>query len=106
MARAAAGDPTARFVVDSWLIFGFEVLAIGVALVVAARRPGQAQALVWAVLGIEVSRGIVTDTLFITWGRPATGYVVWIVIHSTVIITGLLALRSHQGIGSTHRRKA
>ena len=94
LAQASAGDPTARFLVDTWITFGLEVGAIGVALLVASRVPASARALVWAIIGIEVARGIVDDIYMISQGYDLTTYVVWIVIHTVVIVTGLLFLRS------------
>ena len=94
--RAAAGDQTARFLVDTWGTFGLEVGAIGVVLLLASRAPAQAKALVWAVIAVEVSRGIVADVYMLNRGINPTGLAVWIVMHTVVITTGLLALRSAQ----------
>src|SRR6266536_2877212 len=58
LAMASAGDPTARFLVDTWLTFGLEIGAIGMVLVVASRIPAQAKLLVWMIIGIELARGI------------------------------------------------
>jgi hypothetical protein len=92
--RASAGDSTARFLVDTWITFGLEIGAIGVALLIASLRPEQTRALVWAVLGIEVARGIVNDVYMLARGYDATVFVTWIIIHSVVIVTGLSVLRS------------
>ena len=94
LAQADAGDPVAKFLVDTWLTFGLEVGAIGGALVIASRRPQQARGVVWTVLGIELTRGIANDLYMIARGIKVPGYVIWIVIHSVVIATGLLALRA------------
>jgi hypothetical protein len=94
LAQAHAGDPLAKFLVDTWLIFGLEVGAIGVAVLIASRRPYQARGVAWTVVGIELSRGILADSIMIARGIEVAGYLVWIVIHSVVIATGLLALRA------------
>jgi hypothetical protein len=91
--RAAAGDPTARLLVDTWLTLGLEFFVVGAALLVASRTPDRARALVWTVLGLEAVRGIGTATYMIARGYEALPHVVWIVIHATVIITGLASLR-------------
>jgi hypothetical protein len=93
LALEAAGDPMARFLVDTWVTFGLEIAAIGLALLIFSRKPDQAKALVWAVIGIEVLRGIVADTYMISRGLPLVGLVIWIVIHTVTIVTGLLFLR-------------
>jgi hypothetical protein len=69
LALAHAGDPLAKFVVDTWLTFGLEVSAIGVALLVLSRRPSQARGVAWTVLGIELMRGLVNDLYMMTRGR-------------------------------------
>ena len=90
--RARSGDPIACFVVDTWVIFGLENAAIGIALLLASRSPGASRPLVWAVIGIEVLRGIVADIYMIfRTGRMATS-IVWIIIHTAVIVTGVVAL--------------
>jgi hypothetical protein len=97
--QAAAGNPLARFLVDTWLGFGLEVLAIGVILWVISRSPRHATGLAWAVIAIEVARGLVYDGYMIAQGYATAVYVPWIVIHAAVITTGLLALR---GADSVH----
>jgi hypothetical protein len=93
LAREVAGDPMARFLVDTWVVFGLEIAAIGLALLIFSRQPQQAKALVWTVIAIEVLRGIVADTYMISRGLPLVGLVIWIVIHTAIIVTGLLVLR-------------
>ena len=94
LALADAGDPLAKFVVNTWLTFGLEVCAIGVALLVFSRRPSQARGVVWTVLGIELLRGLVDDVYMMSKGDDIAFYTIWIVIHSSVIVTGLLVLRA------------
>jgi hypothetical protein len=91
--RAAAGESTARFLVDTWMGFGLEAIAIGLVLLSWSRSPGGTAALVWAVIAIEIARGIVYDVYMLAHGYPATVYVPWIAVHSLVIVAGLLALR-------------
>ena len=94
LAQADAGDALAGFVVDTWTIFGLEVLAVGLTLLIATRRTELARGAIWTVLAIEVCRGLVADSYMVARGINVTGYLVWIVIHSAVIATGLLALRA------------
>ena len=92
--RAAQGDPLARFVVDTWVIFGLEILAIGIALLLAARAAERARALIVAIIAIELCRGIIADIYILLRGGPVVVAVPWLVIHSVVIVTGALALRA------------
>lgn len=94
LARAAAGDPTARFVVDTWVMVGLYLGAIGVALLAAARVPEQARVLVWTVLSIEAIGGIGIDVYKLARGYRRAAPLVWIVIHSAVIASGLWCLRA------------
>jgi hypothetical protein len=91
--RAAAGDPLAVFLVDTWLTFGLEVGAIGAATLVASRAPNQARALIWTIIAIELSRGIVADIYMLARGNKLPVLAVWMVIHTVVIVTGLLSLQ-------------
>ena len=92
--QADAGEPVASFLVDTWLIFGLEVLAVGICLLIASRHRAWAAGVVWTVIAIEVSRGILADSIMIVRGIEVAGYLVWIAIHSTVIVTGLRAIRA------------
>ena len=92
--RAAQGDETARFLVDTWIGFGLEVGAVGIALLLTSRVPATARALVWAVIAIEIARGLIYDIYMMSQGYSAAVYLPWIVIHSFVIGTGFWALRS------------
>jgi hypothetical protein len=96
LARADAGDPVAEFLVDTWFTFGLEVGAVGVCLLIASRHLQLAHGVAWTVLAIEILRGIVTDVYMIARGMEVPGYLVWIVIHSVVIVTGVRALRAPQ----------
>jgi hypothetical protein len=75
-----------------WWLRIVEIGAIGVALVVASRTPEQAKVLVWTIIAIELARGIANDVYMIARGYNATVFVIWIVIHTVVILTGLRAL--------------
>jgi len=65
-----------------------------VGIVIATGIPEQAKVLVWAIIGIELARGVADDVYMITQGYDPTVYMIWIVIHTVVIVTGLLSLRS------------
>jgi hypothetical protein len=64
-----------------------------VLLLLYSRTPRAAAPLVWAVIGIEVARGIVYDAYMLAQGYALAVYAPWIVIHSIVITTGVLVLR-------------
>src|SRR4051812_39963187 len=51
---AAAGNPLANFVIDTWFTFGVFLGVVGISLLVASRAAEQARSLVWTLLGLEV----------------------------------------------------
>ena len=108
LAQAAAGDLTASFLVDTWVTFGLEVGAIGAVLLIASHAPGQAIALVWAVIAIELARGIADDIYMLARGYDVTTYAIWIFLHTAVIVTGLLSLRNARSAdrGALHPRRS
>ena len=91
--KFAEGDALAEFVVDTWTFFGLEILAVGVILLLAIRHTHLALGAVYTVLAIEVSRGIVADVYQVARGVHVGGYLVWIAIHTTVLLTGIASLR-------------
>lgn len=91
--RAESGDELAAFAVDTWTFFGLEILAVGAVLLLATRRGPLALGSIYTVLAIEVSRGIVADVWQVARGVHVAGYLVWIAIHTTVLVSGILCLR-------------
>jgi hypothetical protein len=92
--KADSGDALANFVIDTWTTFALEVLAVGVVLLIASRRGDLARGAVYTVLAVEISRGLIADSYMIARGIHVGGYLAWIAIHSTVLTTGILALRA------------
>ena len=91
LTQASAGDPIARFVVDTWVMLGLYFCVIGTSLLIASLMPVQAQAVGWTVLGFEVA-GIVMDAYKLKRGYRRRAPVVWLVIHTVIIGTGLYFL--------------
>jgi hypothetical protein len=90
--QAASGEPMARFLVDTWTTYGLQTGALGVALLIASRIPEQATVLIWTIIGIELLLGIVNDVYMVARGYEFTVYLSWILIHSLIVVTGLLVL--------------
>ena len=93
LALAASGDTLARFVVDTWVVLGLVLGTIGFALLVASRIPMKSTALVWMVIGNELFWGIGSDLYKLARGYPLDVSGPWILIHTLIILSGLLALR-------------
>jgi hypothetical protein len=88
-----SADTVAKFLVDTWILFGVEVGVIGLGLLLASRMAAQAKALVWTVIGIEFFKGPVCDIYMIMQGYEPATFIIWIVIHTIIIVTGILALK-------------
>lgn len=97
MTQAVPGaDPThplAKWGFEVWLMFGFEMLVVGAALFVASRNAWSNRIIAFMVLSLELFRGVVDDVVWIANGYPAGIYIGWIIFHTAVIVTGVLALR-------------
>ena len=86
-----AGDPLAvRAFADAWLVFVFELGALGAAMLYASRKPAQSGSLIVAIILAEIFRGIVADGIWISRGYSAASYIPFIVIHTLIIITGIV----------------
>ena len=91
--RAAEGDSTARFAVDTWVALGIWFAVLGLALLIASRRPQAATALVLTAIGWEFG-GMAIDVYKLYRGYALAPPVIWMVIHLVIITSGLLIFRS------------
>src|SRR6185436_9949696 len=96
LAGAANGDPVARVVVDSWVVVGLMLGAMGLALLIASRFPAKAIALAWAVVRHELLWGIGSDVYKLSRGYPLHVSGPWILVHATIMIAGFMAIRKAQ----------
>lgn len=84
----------ARALIDTWFMFGLEVMVIGAALIYCSRDPVRHVALAWTVIGLELVRGIADDLYLIARGYDNVAvYVGWILVHTTIIVSGLVCAR-------------
>lgn len=95
---AAGGDRLAMFLIDTWIAFGIEVGVIGVALLLASRVPERGKVLAWTVIGIEFLKGPPYDIYMIARGYDSTPFIIWIVIHCVIMLTGFFAIRSSRTV--------
>jgi hypothetical protein len=93
LAQARSGDAVARYAVDTWFILGLYFLVVGTCLLVFSDAPGDARALIWAVLGFELA-GILVDIYKLQRGYGRGAPVTWLVIHSVIIASGLYLIGS------------
>lgn len=91
-----------RFAVDSWVMIGLEWLVLGAILIIASRSAYQHRMLAVAVIGFEFFRGIVDDVYMIARGYDPLPLTIWIVVHSTIIVLGIVFLRAarHQPLAT------
>ena len=93
LALNASGDAFAMFIVDTWIILGLALAAMGVGLLIGSRAPLRARALVWNAIGFELVWGLVSDVYQLARGYPLHDILIWIVIHIIIISTGFIVLR-------------
>ncbi|CAN5823786.1 hypothetical protein BH23ACT4_BH23ACT4_07970 [soil metagenome] len=89
---AELSGPMYEFALDTWLMFGFEMLVVGAALLWASRDAWANRVLAGTVTALELVRGILDDLVWIARGYPIVPYIAWIVFHAVVAGTGILAL--------------
>lgn len=78
---------------DAWMVFIFELGAIGICSIAAAGNPQKNVLVAWLIILAEIFRGIVADSIWIGRGYDANSYSVFIVIHAIIIATGYLGIR-------------
>jgi len=90
--RAAAGDPTARFVITTWMTLGLLLGVLGAALLFFSADPDAARSLAWTAIAVELAWGIPMDLVKISRGQKKAPSIVWIAIHAVLAVSGLAAL--------------
>ncbi len=100
---ASDGDALAEFVVDTWIGFGLEVAALGVVLLAASMIPRLVAGIGWAVIAVEITRGLAWDSYMLASGYDAAVFVPWIFIHAAIIGTGLYVLTREPGASPVAR---
>ena len=91
--QAAAGDPIARFVIDTWMTLGLALFVIGAMLLFCSREPDVAHSLTLTVVALEGAWGIPIDLYKIGRGYNRSVLSLVVGIHVIIVITGVLALR-------------
>ena len=91
---APIGGTAHQGFLDYTMLFGLDLLILGAFLIVASFRPAQSRILAWLAITLSIVRGILDDVYMITAGYPLAGMLVFIALHLTIIVTGVLALRA------------
>ena len=90
---APIGGVAYRGLLDFTLMFGLDMLVIGVFLLYASRHPARHTWLVWLIVALELVRGIFDDLYMIAQGYAAPFYIAFIVLHLVIILTGISFVR-------------
>lgn len=85
-----------RSFADAWMVFVLELGVLGVMALVASRSPVQNLIMAWVIIWAEVFRGILADAIWITRGYSASSYIIFIMIHVIIIVTGVMFVRQAQ----------
>ena len=83
----------ARGFADAWVAFIMELMVTGAFLLWASREPLKHLSIVWLVIWFDVFRGVVDDLFLIARGYDTMGYIIFIVIHLIIIVTGAMFAR-------------
>ncbi len=95
--RAASGDILAKLLADSWLTVGVDYAALGLGLLLASRKPESAESLIRAILLFELIRGIGIASYMIIQGYEPAPQIFFVILHTAVIVTGIIVLRNFRG---------
>ncbi len=89
-----AKDPVAVLAfTDGWSPFAFEMLGIGTFLLWASRNPLKYMSVVWFAVWLEFLHGLVSDWYLVARGYDVMQYVVFGVLHTAIIVTGIIFAR-------------
>jgi hypothetical protein len=83
----------ARGFADAWFAFVMDMLAIGGFCLWASRDPLKYLGAVWIIVLMEFLHGVVDDAFLIARGYDAMSYIIFIVIHFVIIVTGVMFAR-------------
>lgn len=86
-------NDTSMAFVDGWSPFAFEILGIATFMLWASFNPRRYLGMVWLLVWLEFLHGVLDDIYLIARGYDTVGYLVFIVIHLIIIITGVLFVR-------------
>lgn len=87
--------------VDGWSPFAFEILGIGTFMIWASRNPRRYLGAVWLLVWLELLHGVLDDIYLIVRGYDAVSYIVFIVVHLIIIVTGIMAVRKVEAQGAS-----
>ncbi|NYD68657.1 BphX family protein [Agromyces atrinae] len=79
---------------DWMLVFGLEMIVVGVVLIAASWRPWRSAPLVVLIVALSLVRGIAHDIYMIVNGYSLVANLVFVAFHTAVIVVGVIAYRS------------
>lgn len=88
-----ATDEVVKAFVNGWSPFAFEIVGIATFMLWASRDPRKYLGAVWLLVWLEFMHGVLDDIYLIANGYDVIGYIVFIIIHLIIIVTGVLAAR-------------
>jgi hypothetical protein len=89
----AVTDDTVMAFVDGWSPFAFEVFGLGTFMLWASRNPRRYLGAVWLLVWLEFTHGVLDDIYLIARGYDMAGYIAFIVIHLSIMVTGVWCVR-------------
>ena len=86
-------DNGVRVAIDMWSAFAFFILGLATFMLWASRDPLKYLGAVWLIVWLELFYGVGGDVYLIAGGYDAASYIVFIVIHLSIIVTGVMFAR-------------
>lgn len=83
--------------IHGWSPFAFEIFGLATFMLWASREPLKYLGAVWLIVWLELWHGVVDDVYLIANGYAVISYVVFIVIHVIIIVTGFRFARQASG---------
>lgn len=91
---APIGGAAYRGFLDYMMLFGLDLIILGIFLVIGSFRPERSRLLAWLAIALSAVRGILDDVYMIAAGYHLGAMLGFIALHATIIVTGVIALRS------------
>jgi len=90
----AIGGTAYNGFLDWMVVFGLEMIVVGAFQLWASRRPLRYLPVVGLIIALSAVRGIADDVYMIARGYPLASNLVFIALHTAIIVTGVLAARA------------
>ena len=93
---APIGGVAYHGLLDFSFMFGLDLLITGAFLLHFSGNPLKYSWFVWFIVALEIVRGIIDDLYMIISGYEAPFFIIFIIVHLIIIVTGILFLKKER----------